>query len=644
MTLEVLTGELVDTDVSGWADRIRPHLAAVAGSMIAACSEVHAAKEALGDSKLDELAGLLGVSKGTVSKWATIGGNAAIVSHGKRMPLSWTTVYELAQVPADKLDEAIEDGRITADLDRETARSVASQLISRRPPEPKLFDTPKGKPVPGSFEAAAVKAERSTGSPTGEAGEAGDAPPPSDVPAGVDESASVQGSNSEAPDPGQPSGAVEVAEGHDSTALDDDEDGQYMADVAAFFKVPAEEGWDPSITHPEGRGYGPSDRFTPSERCSPTILSRFLRDAPTGEHLFYRGACLGCGFMGDVLPMRGRGENGATEDAHDHVWPGWRDLPVVPRPEGIYGDSKAVIKKREKWIAACLDAGMTMEWLEAGGPILTARGPMATRHNWPGTPWGGYDMSAVLDEDTDDVPPAGVTAGPTDTGGGRDALTETVADADAHAAGDDDPSSPAALGTEAHRTLADAAWCDEFMQRDDVDVQIIEYVESDDGDPSECRARAEVMVEAARARDTSELEGVSVLAGSLFDQLYYGRIDPEMALELLAHALSPVDVETTSPAPSASTGYTDTKPNLDNYKRAPKRKTGPDVNACRAVASKLVELTGMASDEGLAKMLEAYAAVSPLSAQKDLRYRAQLVVDELKMFLLLSDVTGVRDE
>jgi Family of unknown function (DUF6349) len=129
-------------------------------------------------------------------------------------------------------------------------------------------------------------------------------------------------------------------------------------------------------------------------RCTATVLSRDTgHDA---NHLIYRGACLGCGWVSEQLHLIGqRGENGAAEDANDHAHPGWRDLPIVappPRNDGGTAYPKAVAAWRNRW-----DPILPAGWLDRGGPIRTQRTQFATRHVPGRAPGGGYDMSAGID-------------------------------------------------------------------------------------------------------------------------------------------------------------------------------------------------------------------------------------------------------
>jgi hypothetical protein len=149
--------------------------------------------------------------------------------------------------------------------------------------------------------------------------------------------------------------------------------------------------WDIWITCPGSRlGHQLVQPGTWS-RCTPTVLGRDTGDE--NNHLVYRGACLGCGWVAEqVHPIWEGGENEAAEDANDHGYPGWRDLPIVERPPhndggAAYGNAVSVWRNRWERI---LPPG----WLDRGGPIRTLRKGLGTRHVPGGAPGGGYDMNA----------------------------------------------------------------------------------------------------------------------------------------------------------------------------------------------------------------------------------------------------------
>lgn len=110
----------------------------------------------------------------------------------------------------------------------------------------------------------------------------------------------------------------------------------------------------------------------------PTVLSRVV-DEPKW-HQLYRGGCLGCDWEGDTRD----GYGVAVEDAHDHAWPGWRDLPAVKQPKSNYN----------RWLSEVKRA-YPPGWLAAGGPIVTIRPDSRfSRHLSGKAPGGGYDLAA----------------------------------------------------------------------------------------------------------------------------------------------------------------------------------------------------------------------------------------------------------
>jgi hypothetical protein len=83
--------------------------------------------------------------------------------------------------------------------------------------------------------------------------------------------------------------------------------------------------WHIALTHPSVAGPG----------CRPTVVERYVyadsAAAATGDYSSYErseyaGACA-CGWRGEPTAS----ENGAVESAHGHAWPGWEQLPVLPR-------------------------------------------------------------------------------------------------------------------------------------------------------------------------------------------------------------------------------------------------------------------------------------------------------------------------
>ncbi len=161
--------------------------------------------------------------------------------------------------------------------------------------------------------------------------------------------------------------------------------------------------WSIATTHPGGlSGLSEHHAKRPApghaRLCEPTILiCHWL--AVDGEdyramkdHLGYRGACLGCGWVSDQAQRGREAENLAVEDAHDHTHPGWREIPVVGAPPSLDSPTshkQLVARWYQRW-GHLLPEG----WLDRGGPVRTARSPIAGRHVPGRAPGGGYDLAA----------------------------------------------------------------------------------------------------------------------------------------------------------------------------------------------------------------------------------------------------------
>lgn len=154
--------------------------------------------------------------------------------------------------------------------------------------------------------------------------------------------------------------------------------------------------WDIAITCPGDEG-GPGGWVL----CTPTVLSREKTEddlsLDPGYHL-YRGACLGCGWVGSPKDD----ENDAAEDANDHAFPVWRTLPIVP-PIPFHEAPAAYEKATTAWLKK-VEPLLPPNWIERGGPIRTLRKPPGTRHVPRRTPGGGYDMAVIGEEEPEPGP------------------------------------------------------------------------------------------------------------------------------------------------------------------------------------------------------------------------------------------------
>lgn len=80
-------------------------------------------------------------------------------------------------------------------------------------------------------------------------------------------------------------------------------------------------------------------------------------------------------------------ESLVVEAWHDHAFPGWRELPVVPRKyTGLPPRGRDPLRE---WAEEHYPA----TWQRTGAPIITEREGIGTRHVPGRSPWGGFDLS-----------------------------------------------------------------------------------------------------------------------------------------------------------------------------------------------------------------------------------------------------------
>ena len=84
------------------------------------------------------------------------------------------------------------------------------------------------------------------------------------------------------------------------------------------------------------------------------------------------------------------GHEEAVEAWHDHAFPGWRELPVVPLNIHSCGDDKRRIRRLHDWVAEHYPE----QWQQPHCPTRSERASYATRAVAGGSPWKGYDLAA----------------------------------------------------------------------------------------------------------------------------------------------------------------------------------------------------------------------------------------------------------
>ncbi|MFJ8628581.1 DUF6349 family protein [Kitasatospora sp. NPDC093550] len=129
----------------------------------------------------------------------------------------------------------------------------------------------------------------------------------------------------------------------------------------------APQAWHIRSGHPGGAYSDLGQELDQPEHHAPTLLTRSRRTGRREEEEF-RGGCLSCAWEGPVHrgDGYGDGDNQAVEDAHDHAFPGWRELLPVTAVE----DRRALPLDRGRWaqLTSCYPPG----WLDRGAPLVVA--------------------------------------------------------------------------------------------------------------------------------------------------------------------------------------------------------------------------------------------------------------------------------
>ncbi|GAB3033063.1 hypothetical protein GCM10011376_25640 [Nocardioides flavus (ex Wang et al. 2016)] len=143
--------------------------------------------------------------------------------------------------------------------------------------------------------------------------------------------------------------------------------------------------WHRAIAVPGGVEVGDHafDMFTADLRCEPWKHSEPRGMCHCVGELTYQAICEPHGWH-----VFAADENAAVEAWHDHVFPRWRELPVVPaRLRSV--DQPGLSKTARKWVLDHYPEAMQV----TGAPVITERNNAGTRHVPGRSPWSGYDLS-----------------------------------------------------------------------------------------------------------------------------------------------------------------------------------------------------------------------------------------------------------
>lgn len=169
-------------------------------------------------------------------------------------------------------------------------------------------------------------------------------------------------------------------------------------------RTPAEldAAWERWILHNGNYGCIPDSHMWHADRCSTQGLAlnghtlhvyhASTHCSPDSGHTHEAGELPGNGrtqVICDICNWRhiSDDEGDAVEAWHDHAFPEWRSLPVVPaKYTGIPPRGRNPL---QTWV----EEHYPERFQQSGYPIITERSGVGTRHVPGRSPWGGYDLS-----------------------------------------------------------------------------------------------------------------------------------------------------------------------------------------------------------------------------------------------------------
>lgn len=166
---------------------------------------------------------------------------------------------------------------------------------------------------------------------------------------------------------------------------------RWIAVHGHFNSINASHMWHRSYTHGHRQlGDHTIDQFDIDLRCAAGAHQEHRATLGLGKICTCVGDCLTQLICSTCSWHHIGTESECVEAWHDHAFPGWRTLPVLPaKLRGQMGTTK-LTPKLEDWFETNYPAHMRVP----GAPIITERGPYGTRHVPGYSPFGGYDLSA----------------------------------------------------------------------------------------------------------------------------------------------------------------------------------------------------------------------------------------------------------
>lgn len=132
---------ITNTEVIGYADTFKTYFIKTAENILEMARVAFTAKTKLGSNQFREFAYLIGFdpSSSTLKKLQAIGKNYDALSKNiTALPANWTTLYEIAQLPEDKFNAAIEKGAINPNVLGKDVKALSDNANSSKSTSPKV--------------------------------------------------------------------------------------------------------------------------------------------------------------------------------------------------------------------------------------------------------------------------------------------------------------------------------------------------------------------------------------------------------------------------------------------------------------------------------------------------------------------------
>lgn len=151
-TLESKKLVISNPEVLGYAESFKTYFIKTAENILEMANVVFTAKTKLGDNQFREFSYLIGFdpSSSTIKKLQKIGKNYGVLSKNiTSLPANWTTLYEIAQLPEDKFNTAIDAGVINPNVMGKDVKALSGVTSPAKSGESKVPSGTKDESTSG---------------------------------------------------------------------------------------------------------------------------------------------------------------------------------------------------------------------------------------------------------------------------------------------------------------------------------------------------------------------------------------------------------------------------------------------------------------------------------------------------------------